>query len=136
MENFQVIELQRQRDFGRKMNATFEFIKQNFGSTGRENRSYEALLNEYIEKSAGGGKAPAKYVPASNSINQRESLIENLEALVKELGLKIETFTEQELDSLQIPHPVLGDLTLREMLYNAIYHVEHHLAQVKSHLKK
>jgi hypothetical protein len=31
MENFQVIELQRQRDFGRKVNATFEFIKQNFG---------------------------------------------------------------------------------------------------------
>src|SRR5690349_21534480 len=31
MENFQVIELQRQRDFSRKVNATFEFIKQNFG---------------------------------------------------------------------------------------------------------
>jgi hypothetical protein len=30
MENFQVIELHRQRDFGRKVNATFEFIKQNF----------------------------------------------------------------------------------------------------------
>ena len=32
MENFQVIELQRQRDFSRKVNATFEFIKQNFSS--------------------------------------------------------------------------------------------------------
>lgn len=32
MENFQVIELQRQRDFSRKVNATFEFIKQNFKS--------------------------------------------------------------------------------------------------------
>src|SRR3954467_12437322 len=32
MENFQVIELHRQRDFSRKVNATFEFIKQNFRS--------------------------------------------------------------------------------------------------------
>jgi hypothetical protein len=31
MEDFRVIELQRQRDFSRKLNATFEFIKQNFG---------------------------------------------------------------------------------------------------------
>jgi hypothetical protein len=31
MENFQVIEFQRKRDFSNKMNATFEFIKQNFG---------------------------------------------------------------------------------------------------------
>lgn len=30
MENFQVIEFQRQRDFSRKVNATFEFLKQNF----------------------------------------------------------------------------------------------------------
>ncbi len=30
MEEFKVIELQRARDFGKKINATFEFIKQNF----------------------------------------------------------------------------------------------------------
>ncbi|HEY5824066.1 MAG TPA: hypothetical protein VIT44_06870, partial [Cyclobacteriaceae bacterium] len=35
MENFQVIELQRQRDFSRKVNATFEFIKQNFASLSK-----------------------------------------------------------------------------------------------------
>jgi len=35
MENFQVIELQRQRDFSRKVNATFEFIKQNFTSLSK-----------------------------------------------------------------------------------------------------
>jgi hypothetical protein len=32
MENFNVIELHRTRDFSKKMNATFEFIKQNFKS--------------------------------------------------------------------------------------------------------
>lgn len=35
MENFNFIEFQHRRDFSMKMNATFEFIKQNFKSLGR-----------------------------------------------------------------------------------------------------
>jgi hypothetical protein len=111
-------------------------IEQRYGTTSRQNRSYEDLLGNYIEKLTAGGKAPDKYVPETNSINERENLIEILETLTKELISKIETFSDQELSSLQIPHPLLENLTLREMLYNAIYHVEHHLVQVKSNLKK
>lgn len=35
MQNFQLIEYHHQRDFSRKMNATFEFIKQNWKSLGK-----------------------------------------------------------------------------------------------------
>jgi len=35
MEDFRVIEFQRERDFSRKLNATFEFIKQNFKPLGK-----------------------------------------------------------------------------------------------------
>ncbi len=35
MEEFKVIELHRSRDFGRKINATFEFVRQNFKSLGK-----------------------------------------------------------------------------------------------------
>ena len=35
MEEFSFIELQRTRDFGKKINATFEFVKQNFKSLGK-----------------------------------------------------------------------------------------------------
>lgn len=35
MENFNFIEFHRTRDFSRKLNATFEFIKQNFKSLGK-----------------------------------------------------------------------------------------------------
>ena len=35
MEKFNVIEFHRTRDFSRKLNATFEFIKQNFKSLGK-----------------------------------------------------------------------------------------------------
>src|SRR5687767_3842847 len=35
MENFSVIEFHRTRDFSKKLNATFEFLRQNFKSLGK-----------------------------------------------------------------------------------------------------
>jgi hypothetical protein len=35
MENFNIIDFHRTRDFSRKLNATFEFVKQNFKSLGK-----------------------------------------------------------------------------------------------------
>lgn len=110
-------------------------IGQNFGSTVRQNRTYEALQNDSNKKLAEGGKAPSRFLPETITINQREPLIEKLAFLVEELGLKIKTFSESELDSLLIPHPLLGNLTLREMLYNTADHVEHHQLQMIANLR-
>lgn len=101
-------------------------IEQNFGRTDRPGRSYEVLLTQYLEKLEEGGKAPERYVPQPDLTDQRAVLTETLAKMIKELCAQIENFTEQDLDSLCVPHPLLGSLTLREMLFNAIYHVEHH----------
>lgn len=111
-------------------------IEQYFGKTEREGQDYETLLTAYKEKLNEGGKAPKQYVPDNEIQNQKEMLIGKLVHLVKALCLKIETFSDHELDTLLIPHPLLGKLTLREMLYNAIYHVEHHKEQTILHLNK
>jgi hypothetical protein len=113
-----------------------EIIGQTFGRTNRESRNYDALLNDYIGKLTEGGKAPDRYEPETTLSNSKEKLTESLVNLIKELCLKIDTFSEQELDSLLIPHPLLKNLTLREMLYNTIYHVEHHQNQIKQNLQK
>lgn len=111
-------------------------IEQTFGQTDRQNRSYEELVNLYFEKLKSGGKAPERFDPTATVSSSREVLCESLTKLIHELGLKIETFTDQELDQLLVPHPLLGQLTLREMLYNTIYHVQHHQAQAQENLKK
>ena len=110
-------------------------IEQNFGKTERESLSYEILKNVYIEKLNNGAKAPERFVPESNNLNNQNQLIETLTKIVAELCNKIETFSETELNYLCIPHPLLGNLTLKEMLYNAIYHVEHHKNQAIENLK-
>lgn len=101
-------------------------IKKMFGSTNRASESYDALIEKYKEKLLQGGKAPEKFVPIKNSEASKESLIESLKNMLEILCISIDSFSEKELDELCIPHPLLGNLTLREMLYNAISHVEHH----------
>lgn len=111
-------------------------IEQYFGRVDRLSRTYDNLLDDYIEKLKEGGEAPKQYVPEKTLQHQKEILSKTLTKMVKELCSKIETFNDQELDSLLIPHPLLKNITLREMLCNAIYHVNHHQELAKENLKK
>ena len=36
-------------------------------------------------------------------------------------------WSESDLDEYVLPHPLLGDLTIRNMLQFSYYHLEHHL---------
>jgi hypothetical protein len=45
----------------------------------------------------------------------------------------MDKFSEAQLDEYVLPHPILGKLTIREMLYFTIYHAtHHHLATLKN----
>jgi hypothetical protein len=113
-----------------------EVIAQNFGLSNRESASEKVLFDSYKEKLSGTYKTADRYLPEVVLLNQRQDLTENLTKLIQSLCVNIASFTETELDSLFIPHPLLGNLTLREMLYNAIHHVEHHQEATKNNLKK
>ena len=101
-------------------------IEQKFGKLDRPSQTYDELLISYLEKFKEGGKAPDNFVPEEISFQQRENLCISLDQLIQDLCLKLCMYTESELDTYCIPHPLLGKLSLQEMLYNAIYHVEHH----------
>lgn len=109
-------------------------IGQNFGKSDRPSRTYKVLLHEYLKKLNEGGKAPDRFVPVNIPANQKEVSTGLLKKMITDLCLLIEKFSEQELDAFYIPHPLLQNLTLREMLYNAIYHVEHHHEAAKQNL--
>jgi hypothetical protein len=56
----------------------------------------------------------------------RESLRELREAMLP--------WPEESLDQLQLPHPLLGKIIIREMLFFTLYHHGHHVEVVKRHL--
>ncbi|HQQ95846.1 MAG TPA: DinB family protein [Cyclobacteriaceae bacterium] len=107
-----------------------KFVLRVFGTANRSSRSYEALVERYQTKLREGGKAPGRFVPSAQSASP-DRIARELIGLVKSISQSLESFTEAELDTYLLPHPLLGKLTLREMMYFTIYHVGHHEQQLK-----
>jgi hypothetical protein len=109
-------------------------IEQMFGKTDRPNKSYEDLKDLYISKLQGGGKAPDSFLPKVQL--SREELIYTLHQLIEEFQQEILALDENELETILIPHPLMELITLKEMAYNAIYHVQHHQALMMQYLNQ
>lgn len=105
-----------------------------FGSARQPSHRYDLVVEKYRNKLANGAKATSKYTPALVGNNKKETLIKSLRHSLYKLTSRIKKFTEEDLDSVLLPHPLLGKLTLREMLYFTIYHVKHHEANIRKML--
>ena len=101
-------------------------IKWKFGIANRSSRSYEDLVEKYHVKLQEGGKASGRFIPAPVEVAQKPKLLIQLTGLVIKLCHITLVHSEEALDKYILPHPLLGKLTLREMLYFTGYHVEHH----------
>ena len=105
-----------------------------FGKANRPSRSYDELVAKYKAKLEAGGKSTTRFLPDTTC--DRIRLQDAIERHIKVLNERIDRFTEQELDQFILPHPLLGKLNFREMLYFTIYHVEHHHSQINPALRK
>ncbi|MDZ4716592.1 MAG: DinB family protein [Cytophagales bacterium] len=104
-----------------------------FGTANRPSRSYDGLIEKYHSKLAGGGKASHPFIPGEPGNVTR--LGDRMDHLINKLTSRIDHFSEKELDQYILPHPLLGKLTLREMLYFTAYHAQHHERQIESNTK-
>src|ERR1700730_12547464 len=108
-------------------------LKLMFGKANRNSRTYAGLVEKYESKLAGGGKASGRFIPAAVSFASKEKFCGHYKKEKEKLVRKIQKFNEQDLDTYVLPHPLLGKLTLREMLFFTIHHNEHHLNLVKKY---
>ncbi|AFD05886.1 DinB family protein [Solitalea canadensis] len=97
-----------------------------FGSANRPSKTYDGLVAKYQQKLANGGRATNRFIPKEVTSDQKDKLIDSLNSSVEKLMKQVQGFSESDLDRLILPHPLLGKLTVREMLYFTIYHVGHH----------
>ena len=105
-----------------------------FGKANRPSKTYDALVAKYHDRLAAGGRASGRFIPKGIPFSKREASIIKLNVLVLQLNQFVEALSEQQLDSLILPHPLLGKLTFREMLYFTAYHAEHHEKATKRNL--
>jgi hypothetical protein len=91
-------------------------IRLYIGRANRPSKTYDALIAKYKLRLGAGGKAGGRFLPReignTEKLSQKEKLINAVESLCK----KINRYSEPQLDYYILPHPLLGKLTIREML--------------------
>lgn len=98
-----------------------------FGVANRPSRSYEALVDRYHIKLQAGGRASAAFVPPPEiAATEKEKLLLQLDKVTRQLARRISKYKDFALDKYILPHPLLGMITLREMIYFTAYHASHH----------
>jgi hypothetical protein len=103
-----------------------------FGTAPASSRSFHEIIEEYLSQLANGAQATGCYLPtqASPTSDQetvKAKLLSRWTRIEQELLDAIKTWHESELDRYVLPHPILGKLTVREMLFFTLYHARRHL---------
>jgi hypothetical protein len=99
-----------------------------FGKPDHESAPYEVLEERYKQKLKEGAKASKEYIPhvVAKNIN-KEKLMERFEQTANRYLNEIRYYWEEtNIDKYHFPHPVLGKITARELMYFNIFHSWHH----------
>ncbi|NAY92179.1 DinB family protein [Muricauda sp. JGD-17] len=112
-----------------------EFIAAKFGKGNGTSSDYENLVRRYKGKLTEGGTAFGNFIPEKINWSKKADLLQLLHQRIEKITESLRGYTEEELDELLLPHPLLGALTVREMLYFTNYHVVHHQSNIIRNLK-
>ncbi|MFC4638506.1 DinB family protein [Deinococcus hohokamensis] len=99
----------------------------------RRSRTFAALYADYQARLAEGVQATGRFVPEPSG-DLAAGLAEYQDGL-DALHAQAQTWPETDLETLAMPHPVLGLLTVREMLYFTLAHNLHHLRGMQARLE-
>lgn len=103
------------------------------GLSERKSTTYEKLIKIYLKAMSSGIKATEPFIPELNLSGNLEELISNGKNLLEEFISNLNDWSEDDLDLYNCPHPALGTITIREILYFTIYHVQHHNKIIITH---
>jgi hypothetical protein len=111
-------------------------LKLVFGKANRPSKTYDGLVEKYQQKLLEGGRASAAFIPPPIDFEQKSALSNQLNQIIATLTKGFAGFTEKDLDTIILPHPLLGKITYREMMYFTICHVQHHQGLIKKALQE
>lgn len=109
------------------------FLKYKFGLSNRPSRDYDAVVKRYQEKIEENKDKTIDFNKDLKSplLKDRPRLLTKLQIQHKKLQYKTRKISDINLDTLVIPHPLMGKMTVRELIMWAAYHTEHHTTILK-----
>ena len=103
-----------------------------FGTADRPSGDYDAVVGKYVASLEAGGKASGPYVPPAVRAEQQAATIAALRKQYARLSAGVAPWSEAQLDRYFLPHPLIGKLTVREVLFFTHYHTRHHLDSIRA----
>jgi hypothetical protein len=103
---------------------------------GETSRGYDQMKEVYLARLARGASA-GRFAPSAAGAHddpERRRIMEFHAAAVDDLRAALARWPERALDTRRLPHPLLGSITVREMLFFTLYHNRHHLDGVRRRL--
>jgi hypothetical protein len=104
-----------------------KFVIRWVGGKPSTKRNYDEVVQAYQSVLQSGGKATGRYIPKTRMKGEKSTMINEFQRQGEKLRQSLECWTEDQLDRYAMPHPLLGKISVREMLFFTIYHNQHHL---------
>ena len=109
-------------------------LRLKFGKGPGTSIPFEQIKARYDDRLAAGGQA-GPYAPgpraASDLERWRGDIMRESANIQSKLIAATAKWRDDSLDRYHLPHPLLGNLTLREMLFFTLYHQLHHIEVVE-----
>ncbi len=106
-------------------------LRLRFGRAGRASMAYDELKARYEAGLRGGFKATPAFVPPPPEFADPEAYrsekLDHWRSIGRKLRGNLARWTEKTIDRYVLPHPALGGLTIREMLFFTHIHNLHHV---------
>ena len=104
-----------------------------FGKANRPVRDYNTIVNRYLKrlKDVKGIVSPYSKGNKIPKVQDKNYFINRLKVENKKLQHKTKKWSDKDLDTYILPHPLMGKMPIRELLMWTAYHVEHHTQTLK-----
>ena len=105
-------------------------LEEKFGKLERDEFEYDDLKSKYYTALEKGVTAPALFVFSQKGELSKDQLIQKFTTSLDHLLTELDKWSEDDLSCHVIPHPAIGVLSMREMLYSTHFHTIHHYNQM------
>ncbi len=108
-------------------------LRERFGTANKPHRPIienEQIYKNELAQYKAAGKLPYRNIEVSGD---RTALLTSLTAVNEKLTHRMAAIEDHDLDTLQMPHPVLGLMTVREMGEFVAYHLHYHFEIVEKY---
>ncbi len=102
-----------------------------FGKSKNGSRTTEEIIHLYQAELQNGAKSPKLFEAGASKIKESSSLLQKYNDQISSLKSQVESWSDEELNIYRMKHPILGNLTGKEMLSFTVYHQFHHLNTIQ-----